>query len=167
MYIEQISSEDTDCSYYTSKCVSHCVTLTREASNTASIHSYSTSQPGRAPKEVTLAATTSPLALAPASQTYTTIVRAERSRSFVSKGREPLYPPFDTCTAPHVVPSHVPAAVVRAERSARERLHVATLSEKALAPHKINIFYLHAPDRSVPFEDTLRAVNELYQEGRL
>ncbi|TFK92408.1 Aldo/keto reductase [Polyporus arcularius HHB13444] len=38
-------------------------------------------------------------------------------------------------------------------------------SLKALAPHKVRVFYLHAPDRSVPFEDTVREVNELYKEG--
>jgi len=33
------------------------------------------------------------------------------------------------------------------------------------APHKPRIFYLHAPDRSVPFEDTLREVDKLHKEG--
>lgn len=28
------------------------------------------------------------------------------------------------------------------------------------------MFYLHGPDRSTPFEDTLREVNKLHQEGR-
>ncbi|KAG6370832.1 NADP-dependent oxidoreductase domain-containing protein [Boletus reticuloceps] len=32
---------------------------------------------------------------------------------------------------------------------------------------KIRILYLHAPDRSVPFEDTLREVNNLYKEGKI
>lgn len=40
-------------------------------------------------------------------------------------------------------------------------------SIKALGPHKIRIFYLHGPDRSVPYEDTLREVNELYKKGYL
>jgi len=40
-------------------------------------------------------------------------------------------------------------------------------SLKALGKTKIRIFYLHAPDRSVPIEDTLRAVNELFNEGLL
>lgn len=40
-------------------------------------------------------------------------------------------------------------------------------SLKALGPYKVNIFYLHMPDRSVPYEDTLREVNELYKEGLL
>ena len=28
------------------------------------------------------------------------------------------------------------------------------------------MWYLHGPDRSVPYEDTLRAVNECYKEGK-
>ena len=39
-------------------------------------------------------------------------------------------------------------------------------SLKALKTEKVDMFYLHAPDRSVPFEDTLREVNALYQEGK-
>jgi len=39
-------------------------------------------------------------------------------------------------------------------------------SIKALGPHKIRVLYLHAPDRTVPFEDTLSVVNELYKEGK-
>ena len=27
------------------------------------------------------------------------------------------------------------------------------------------MWYLHAPDRSVPYEITMKAVNDLYQEG--
>jgi aflatoxin B1 aldehyde reductase len=30
----------------------------------------------------------------------------------------------------------------------------------------VDIFYLHAPDRSVPFEETLGACNELHKEGK-
>lgn len=30
----------------------------------------------------------------------------------------------------------------------------------------MDVFYLHAPDRSVPFEETLEACNELYLEGK-
>ena len=32
---------------------------------------------------------------------------------------------------------------------------------------KVRVLYLHAPDRSVPFEDTVREINKLYTEGRL
>lgn len=28
------------------------------------------------------------------------------------------------------------------------------------------MWYLHGPDRTTPYEDTLRAVNELYKEGK-
>lgn len=38
-------------------------------------------------------------------------------------------------------------------------------SLKALGTNKIDMFYLHGPDRSVPFEDTLREVNKLHTEG--
>jgi aflatoxin B1 aldehyde reductase len=38
-------------------------------------------------------------------------------------------------------------------------------SLKALKSKKIDMFYLHGPDRKTPFEDTLREVNELYKEG--
>jgi aflatoxin B1 aldehyde reductase len=37
-------------------------------------------------------------------------------------------------------------------------------SLKALKTDKIDMFYLHGPDRSVPFEDTLREINKIYQE---
>ncbi|KAK6360891.1 hypothetical protein TWF730_007006 [Orbilia blumenaviensis] len=39
-------------------------------------------------------------------------------------------------------------------------------SLKALRADKINLFYLHGPDRTIDYEVTLRAVNELHQEGR-
>ncbi|KAJ6583990.1 NADP-dependent oxidoreductase domain-containing protein [Mycena vulgaris] len=38
-------------------------------------------------------------------------------------------------------------------------------SLKALQTDKFYIFYLHGPDRSVPFEDTLREVNKIFEEG--
>lgn len=38
-------------------------------------------------------------------------------------------------------------------------------SLKALQREKVWVFYLHAPDRSVPFEETLEEVNKLYNEG--
>lgn len=31
---------------------------------------------------------------------------------------------------------------------------------------KVDIFYLHAPDRSIPFDETLEACNELFQAGK-
>ncbi|KAF2000643.1 aflatoxin B1 aldehyde reductase member 2 [Amniculicola lignicola CBS 123094] len=47
----------------------------------------------------------------------------------------------------------------------RLREHVAT-SLKELGTDTVDIFYLHAPDHSVPFEETLEAVNELHKEGK-
>lgn len=38
-------------------------------------------------------------------------------------------------------------------------------SLEALGSDKIEMFYLHGPDRKTPFEDTLREVNKLHQEG--
>ena len=38
-------------------------------------------------------------------------------------------------------------------------------SLKALNVAKVNTWYLHAPDRTLPFEKTLREVNQLYKEG--
>ncbi|KAI8815614.1 NADP-dependent oxidoreductase domain-containing protein [Fimicolochytrium jonesii] len=38
-------------------------------------------------------------------------------------------------------------------------------SLKALKTKKVDIFYLHAPDHATPFADTLKAVQELYEEG--
>jgi aflatoxin B1 aldehyde reductase len=46
------------------------------------------------------------------------------------------------------------------------RQHFFT-SLKALGKTKVRVFYLHAPDRSVPFEDTLGECNRLYEEGKL
>ncbi|EIW77233.1 Aldo keto reductase [Coniophora puteana RWD-64-598 SS2] len=39
-------------------------------------------------------------------------------------------------------------------------------SLRALAGKKIRTFYLHAPDRGTPVEETLKAIDELYKEGR-
>lgn len=38
-------------------------------------------------------------------------------------------------------------------------------SLEALKVPKVDLFYLHAPDFLTPFEETLKAVNDLYQEG--
>lgn len=40
-------------------------------------------------------------------------------------------------------------------------------SVQDLGPHKIRVFYLHAPDHATPFEETLEAVNDLYKQGVL
>ena len=40
-------------------------------------------------------------------------------------------------------------------------------SLKLLTPLKPRVLYLHAPDRSVPFEETLHEINELHKQGLL
>lgn len=40
-------------------------------------------------------------------------------------------------------------------------------SLQTLNRQNVRVFYLHAPDRSVPFEDTLAEVDKLYNEGKL
>ena len=41
------------------------------------------------------------------------------------------------------------------------------ISLTALGRETVRVLYLHAPDRSVPFEDTVREVNNLHKEGKL
>jgi aflatoxin B1 aldehyde reductase len=36
----------------------------------------------------------------------------------------------------------------------------------ALRTEKVELFYLHAPDRTVPWEVTFKAVDELHKEGK-
>lgn len=45
----------------------------------------------------------------------------------------------------------------------KEQLNI---SLRELKTDCVDIFYLHAADRSVPFEETLEAVNELHKEGK-
>ncbi|KAF7563871.1 hypothetical protein G7046_g251 [Stylonectria norvegica] len=40
-------------------------------------------------------------------------------------------------------------------------------SLRSLKTDSIDLFYLHAPDRSVPFTETLEAVNDLHQAGKI
>ncbi|KAF2196948.1 aflatoxin B1 aldehyde reductase member 2 [Delitschia confertaspora ATCC 74209] len=42
----------------------------------------------------------------------------------------------------------------------------ANTSLKELGTDTVDIYYLHAPDHSVPFEETLEAVNELHKQGK-
>lgn len=47
-----------------------------------------------------------------------------------------------------------------------EDLRAALLeSLAALKTDKVDLWYLHAPDHNTPYEDTLREVNKLYEEG--
>lgn len=65
-----------------------------------------------------------------------------------------LYPNKGSRTAGSLQYSHTPDDVRKGLMD----------SLKALKTDKIDMFYIHAPDRSVPFEDTLREVNALYRE---
>ncbi|QKX61395.1 uncharacterized protein TRUGW13939_08543 [Talaromyces rugulosus] len=50
--------------------------------------------------------------------------------------------------------------------SARDLRVYLEESLKALKTEKIDLWYLHGPDRDTPFEDTLRTCNELHKEGK-
>ncbi|CAF1044133.1 unnamed protein product [Rotaria sp. Silwood1] len=48
-----------------------------------------------------------------------------------------------------------------------ERLRqIFETSLRELGQQSVEIFYLHAPDRNVPFEETLEEVNKLHEEGK-
>jgi aflatoxin B1 aldehyde reductase len=63
---------------------------------------------------------------------------------------------IDTKVYPYKAGVHEPSSL---------REHFLTCLNK-LGREKVRVFYLHAPDRSVPFEDTLRECNKLFEEGR-
>ncbi|EJD54256.1 Aldo/keto reductase [Auricularia subglabra TFB-10046 SS5] len=56
----------------------------------------------------------------------------------------------------------VPNGIRHTPEDLRTHLHA---SLKALNTDKIYMWYLHGPDRSVPYEVTMKAVNDLYKEG--
>jgi aflatoxin B1 aldehyde reductase len=66
-----------------------------------------------------------------------------------------LYPNAGTPMSPGDQYTHQPSDVRRGLLN----------SLKALKAEKIDMFYLHGPDRKTPFEDTLREVNKLHKEG--
>ena len=39
-------------------------------------------------------------------------------------------------------------------------------SLETLGTDKVDLWYLHAPDRSIPIEETLKGVNDLFKEGK-
>jgi aflatoxin B1 aldehyde reductase len=55
---------------------------------------------------------------------------------------------------------------VRTSHSAEHVRMGLETSLKALKTDKIDMFYLHAPDRSTPYSITLEAVNQLHKEGK-
>jgi len=66
-----------------------------------------------------------------------------------------LYPTIGTPMQPHEQYTHKPEDVRKGLMS----------SLKALKCDKVDMFYLHGPDRKTPFEETLREVQKLHQEG--
>ncbi|KIJ69419.1 hypothetical protein HYDPIDRAFT_106025 [Hydnomerulius pinastri MD-312] len=63
---------------------------------------------------------------------------------------------IDTKVPPRPPGNHKPAALGAAFSKSLEYLK----------RDKVRVLYLHAPDRSVPFEETAREVNRLYEEGK-
>jgi aflatoxin B1 aldehyde reductase len=45
-------------------------------------------------------------------------------------------------------------------------LSVAETSFQLLQTEQVDVYYLHAPDRKTPLEETLAGINELFQQGR-
>ncbi|RDW95193.1 hypothetical protein BP5796_00956 [Coleophoma crateriformis] len=64
-------------------------------------------------------------------------------------------PRTDLGLGPDVKTTHSPAHLRLALKKSLESLQT----------NQVDMWYLHAPDRSTPYEDTLREVNNLYQEG--
>ncbi|KAF8198834.1 Aldo/keto reductase [Mycena galopus ATCC 62051] len=62
-----------------------------------------------------------------------------------------------------ILPSY--EANVTAPHSPAGLRETLTTSLNALKTDKLEIWYLHAPDRTVPYEVTLKAIDELYREG--
>ncbi|KAJ8594686.1 Aldo/keto reductase [Rhizopogon salebrosus TDB-379] len=52
------------------------------------------------------------------------------------------------------------------DHSPKKLRSIFLTSLQHLKRDKVRVLYLHAPDRSVPFEDTAREINNLYKEGR-
>lgn len=73
---------------------------------------------------------------------------------------------LDTKLFPSAANVTVAASSIESYHHTPEDLRRGLLASlKALSVSKVHVFYLHSPDRTVAFEDTLREVNRLYQEG--
>ncbi|KAJ7900601.1 Aldo/keto reductase [Mycena olivaceomarginata] len=59
--------------------------------------------------------------------------------------------------------SHLPDVTAAHSPEGLRKIIVESL--KALNTDKLDIWYLHAPDRTIPYEVTLKAIDELYREG--
>lgn len=62
-------------------------------------------------------------------------------------------------------PTHAPNPVL-GSHSPEDLRKYLDISLKALNTDSLEMFYLHGPDRAVPYEVTLKAVDELYKEGK-
>ncbi|KAJ7643581.1 Aldo/keto reductase [Roridomyces roridus] len=58
-----------------------------------------------------------------------------------------------------------PVPTLKITHSPEDLRKFLNVSLKALNTDKIDMWYLHGPDRSTPYEETLRGVNDLYKEG--
>ncbi|KAJ7171728.1 Aldo/keto reductase [Mycena crocata] len=58
-----------------------------------------------------------------------------------------------------------PKIAVTGSHSPEDLREYLMMSLKALNADKLEMWYLHGPDRSVPYEVTMKAVNDLYKEG--
>ncbi|KAF7345488.1 Aldo/keto reductase [Mycena venus] len=58
-----------------------------------------------------------------------------------------------------------PGQTITGTHSPEDLRKFLMMSLKALNTDKLEMWYLHGPDRSVPYEVTLKAVDELYREG--
>ena len=67
----------------------------------------------------------------------------------------------------HVYAGYIPLNLEITHQKGLEVRATFATSLAKLAPHKVRVLYLHAPDRSVPFEETLREVSAMYDEGLL
>ena len=89
---------------------------------------------------------------------------------FESRNAPKLMKTDDFPLVPHMLTPEIcryPArsnAVGITHRPADLRKHLL-LSLEALKTNKINMWYLHGPDRKTPYEETMREVNELHKEG--
>jgi aflatoxin B1 aldehyde reductase len=62
------------------------------------------------------------------------------------------------------IDTKAPGGVIPGSMTAQGVLGFAHMSKKLLDVEQVDIYYLHAPD-SVPIEETLKGVDEVYKEG--
>ncbi|KAI9061865.1 Aldo/keto reductase [Trametes sanguinea] len=72
----------------------------------------------------------------------------------------------DTKVFPNVGKAAPVAMAERVSHSPEDLRKHLEISLKALGTDSVEVFYLHSPDRTTPYEDTLRGVHALYEEGK-